>query len=155
MGCHIIPVDLLHGRKSEKTGETKGKFYKLKVNKEEFERKDTNTLRESQRKWEKVRENWRKSEKMGESQRKWEKVRENWEKVRENGRKSEKMGETQRNFGEIQRNLGESQKMGETKGKFYKLKVDKRVQEKKTILWGKVRENRRKSENFWRKSEKF
>ena len=77
------------------------------------------------------------------------------EKVRENRRKSEKMGESQRNLGEIQRNLGESQKMGETKGKFYKLKVDKRVREKKTILWGKVRENGRKSEKFWRKSEKF
>ena len=39
--------------------ETKGKFYKLKVNKREFERKDTNTLGESQRKWEKLRENGR------------------------------------------------------------------------------------------------
>ena len=45
-------------------GETKGKFYKLKVNKREFERKDTNTLGESRRK-------------LGESQRIWEKVREN------------------------------------------------------------------------------
>ena len=77
-----------NGRKSEKVGENKGKFYKLKVE-IEFERKDTNT-RENQRKWEKVRQNKRKSEKfgrksekfgrksenMGESQRKWEKVRE-------------------------------------------------------------------------------
>ena len=39
-----------NGRKSEKMGETKGKFYKFKVDKREFKRKDTNTLGESQRK---------------------------------------------------------------------------------------------------------
>ena len=78
---------MLHGRKSKKTVETKGKFYKLKVNKREFERKDTNTLRESQRKWEKVRENW--------------------EKVREYGRKSEKTGETKRIFYKLKVNKRE------------------------------------------------
>ena len=59
------------GRKSEKTGETNGKFYELRVDKREFE-KNNNTLRESQRKWDKVREIW-------------EKVREIWEKVRNLG----------------------------------------------------------------------
>ena len=54
------------------------KFYKLKVNKREFERKDTNTS--------------------GESQRKQEKVREIWEKFREIQGESQKMGETKGKF---------------------------------------------------------
>ena len=54
-----------NGRKSEKIGETKGKFYKLRVDKREFERKDTNTMRESQRKWEKVRDDWEKVREYG------------------------------------------------------------------------------------------
>merc|ERR1711872_710968 len=61
-----------------------GKFYKLKVELE-FERKDTNTLRENQRKWEKVRQNKIKSEKFG-------------RKSEEFGRKSGKMGETKVKF---------------------------------------------------------
>ena len=68
------------------------------------------------------------------------------------------MGESQRNLGEIQRNLGESQKMGETKGKFYKLKVDKRVREKKNNTlgesqrkWEKVRKILEKVRKIWEK----
>ena len=91
-------------------GEKKGKFYKLKVE-IEFERKDTNT-RENQRKWEKVRQNKRKSEKFG---RKSEKF----------GRKSEEFRRKSEEFGR------KSGKMGETKVKFYKLKVDKREFERK------------------------
>ena len=66
--------------------ETKGKFYDLKVDEREFDRKDTNTLGESQRKWEEL---W---EIKAVSHLNKEKVRETdffpgiWEKVRENER---------------------------------------------------------------------
>ena len=80
------------GIKSEKMGGTEGKFFKLKVDERNWEKRHQYFTRENKRSCEIKAVSHLNKGKV------WETVffSEIWEKVKENGRKSKKMGETKK-----------------------------------------------------------